>query len=586
MSRPSSRPASPVQPIISQDTLGLADPLLSSAALRVGSTSPRGSGLLITIVPTVPPGSTVVNEVKTDNGVVIKVISNGINYFLQAVNSIGNSLIFKIINLVETASLSSSFQSFARNVFSGMLNACGQILSSARSENNPKQIREIAIASYSLTGLWSLVSTAAYVGAYFALPVIGYTADTTKATRDFLFYTGFAIWPTLTLTTLGQVAYASGFWKSSLITSLLNRIPAIVGSYFLVTSLGLATTGIAAANLAAPWLVYLGMEFWMRRQTVFSDFFTSSLNDADKPEYTEIKKQFVAMAVLSLKVGFQRCTEWLNVLVITMLLGALNTGSLRAMNPSLNAISLWSLFSQGIGTGANMMVAKLIKSLEKAREWNQPEAEQAEIYANIKSVITKSIVAGVLINAAVGGGMYAARERIVTWFIDNPLPQTRKDAGVLLGVVGIGLVADAPRLIASTIMTAFGKPLSPNVVSLVLMSLGILGSYLMSRNHDDSFSLISMFAFRSATILLAALINLHMMYQSVVGLFADIDKKIEAKHVAAEEASTVVPLPASEEAQPNCFVRAYCNFFGAGYGNRPSVVAPALSAPLLEGLMR
>ena len=206
---------------------------------------------------TVPTHLTVIAEKKLDNGVVIKVVSNGINYFLQAVNTIGNSLIFKTIGLVEAASLTSSFQSFARNVFSGMLNASGQMLSSARSENDPKLIRELAIASYSLTALWSLASTAAYVGAYFAFPSMGYSTETTKATRDFLFYTGFAIWPTLALTTLGQVAYASGFWKSSLITSLANRIPAIIGSYFLVSYLLMGTVGIATANLAAPWGVYL-----------------------------------------------------------------------------------------------------------------------------------------------------------------------------------------------------------------------------------------------------------------------------------------------------------------------------------------
>ena len=535
---------------------------------------------------------TVIAEKKLDNGVVIKVVSNGINYFLQAVNSIGNSLIFKTIGLVEAASLTSSFQSFARNVFSGMLNASGQMLSSARSENDPKLIRELAIASYSLTALWSLASTAAYVGAYFAFPSMGYSPETTKATRDFLLYTGFAIWPTLALTTLGQVAYASGFWKSSLITSLANRIPAIIASYLLVNYLTMGTTGIATANLGAPWLVYLGMEFWMRRQGAFSDVFSSSLVEAVRPEYQEIKKQFKAMTVLSLKVGFQRCTEWLNALAITMLLGALDKGSLRAMNPSLNAISLWSLFSQGIGTGANMMVAKYIKSLEKAREQDKPAAEQAEIYANIKSVIKKSVLAGVLINAAVGAAMYAARDPIVDLFIDNPSSQTRRDAEILLAVVGLGLVADAPRLVVSTVLTAFNKPLSPNVVSLVLMSLGIGGSYLLSMNkNDDSFSIISMFIFRSATILLAAMANLFMTYQSVVGLFAMLDEKIAAKRVVrevavrdAEDVARVVNVTAelSQPVKPNCLVSTFCRLWSVKHEGLPVALPRSeLAAPLL-----
>src|SRR3990167_3672451 len=106
----------------------------------------------------------------------------------------------------------------------------------------------------------------------------------------------------------------------------------------------------------------------------------------------------------------------------------------------------------------------------------------------------------------------------------------------LIGV-GVGLDADDKRLDVSTVLKAFNKPLSPNVVSLVLMSLGIGGSYLWSMNkNDDSFSIISMFIVRSATILLAAIANLFMTYQSVVGLFAMLDEKIEARRLVQEAA--------------------------------------------------
>ena len=165
---------------------------------------------------------------------------------------------------------------------------------------------------------------------------------------------------------------------------------------------------------------------------------------------------------------------------------------------------------------------------------------------------------------------------------------------LLLGIVGLGLVADAPRLIVSTIMTAFDKPMSPNVISLVLMSLGILGSYLLSMNKDDSFSIISMFAFRSATILLAALINLFMMYKSVVGLFAALDKKSERNPLiqavstteATREETRVVPIPISasevKATQPSFFARCYCRFFGVKHDDRPSVVVSTLGGPLLR----
>lgn len=539
--------------------------------------------------PQLPPaGSTVMAEAKASNGVFIKVISNGISYFLQAVNSIGNSIISKMIGLVEAASLVSAFQSFARNVFSGMLNAAGQMLSSVLGEKNDKKIRELGIASYTLTALWSLVSTTAYVIAYFTFPLLGYSQQTTKGALDFLFYTGFAIWPTLTLTALGQFAYAYGSWKPSLVTSLLNRIPAIAGSYVLAVTAGMGMTGIAVANMAAPWLVYVGMEFWMRRQPEFSAVFKSDPHNL--PQFSEVMKQLKIMIVLSMKVGFQRCTEWLNALIITILLGVTSKDGLRSMNPGLNAISLWSLFSQGLGTGANMIVAKLIKLLEKAREENVSIEEQTEIKAQIRSVILKSVAAGMLINGVVGGAMYAARSAIVGWFIDNPSSETRSDAEILLGVVALGLIFDAPRIIVSTLLTAFGKPIGPSAVSAVLMSLGILAAYLMSIKQDDSYKIISMFALRSVTIFLAALANLFTTYRSVQTLTDEIDNKITAKRaveaVAREEESvvatderveTAVTISAEpaviESPQPSYFTRGYCWFFGARYEAQPTPVA-------------
>ncbi|EKD77397.1 MAG: hypothetical protein ACD_42C00346G0001 [uncultured bacterium] len=333
----------------------------------------------------------------------------------------------------------------------------------------------------------------------------------------------------------------------------------------------------------------------MRHQAAFRDVFTSSTDRNQQPEFQTIMKQLKTMFILSLKVGFQRCTEWLNALAITMILGAMIKSSLRSMNPALNAIALWSLFSQGIGTGANMIVAKLIKQLEKAKEQNKSKDEQAEIYKQIKSVIVKSVMAGVVINSVVGAAMYAARTNIVKCLIDNPSPQTQQTAENLLGVVGLGLVADAIRLIVSTVLTAFNKPLQPNAVSLSLMSFGIAIGFLISLGQSDSFKIMSIFACRSATISLSALANLYTTYCSVVGLHAAIDKKIAAQLLVAQPVrkenttATAVNVSVNQEEEEevaappqsnglllfftcckDVCISAYCRFFGARVGTAPA----------------
>lgn len=114
-----------------------------------------------------------------DDFFIVKLLSNAFNYFLQAVNSIGNSFIFKAVGENKAAALTSSFQSCARNVISGMLGALMQMLGEALGEmeankDNPealkkrlKKVYRLIIVSYLLTGVFTAASSALYLIAYF-----------------------------------------------------------------------------------------------------------------------------------------------------------------------------------------------------------------------------------------------------------------------------------------------------------------------------------------------------------------------------------------------------------------------------------
>lgn len=401
--------------------------------------------------------------------VVIKIASFGVGTVLTSVNTTANCLIMIQWGADGACSLSTSYQSLFRNVCSGALLVGGVALGNALGKDDKIEASEVVVASYALTGILTVLSSIAYGATYFVFPKL-FAPTTAEAASTYLLWSGLGTWPSLALITAGQIAFQCGDWKSPLLSTIVYRLPAAGLSYVLANQASLGVKGVGIGNFIAPWIAYIGMELWLRR-----DEFAQVKQIAFSKDV--VSKHLKALASRGLQMSSQKLTEWLNLLAITVLLARMDDNNLTIINPSVQLMNFFNLFSQGVGQGGNMILAKdhaRMKQLMTQYRQNQNPTLLEQINALQKGIVStslKSYGVGVAINIACAITLYFARKEITNLFIaekmGNPLHSV---AETTLWINGLGLVADAMRIISGCVLNTWDRILFPNVVSFILMS--------------------------------------------------------------------------------------------------------------------
>lgn len=465
--------------------------------------------------------------------VVVKIASFGVGTVLTSVNTTANCLIMIQWDADGACSLSTSYQSLFRNVCSGALLVGGVALGNALGKDDNIEASEVVVASYALTGILTVLSSLAYGATYFVFPKL-FAPATAEAASTYLLWSGLGTWPSLALITAGQIAFQCGDWKSPLVSTIVYRLPAAGLSYILANLAHEGVEGVGIGNFVAPWIAYLGMELWLRRNE-FAHVKQISFSK------NVVFKHLKALASRGLQMSSQKLTEWLNLLLITVLLARMNDSNLTIINPSVQLMNFFNLFSQGVGQGGNMILAKdhaTMKQLMTQYRQNQHPQLLDQINALQKSIVStslKSYGVGVVINVACAIALYFARKEITNWFISDKMNGSLHNvAETTLWINGLGLVADAMRIISGCVLNTWDRILFPNVISFILMSaMGIPLNYLVAKNKDNDYAVISMFVLRTVTIFLAAIINTCMLYQCI----AKDQKEIDALTQAPVEAT-------------------------------------------------
>jgi len=488
-----------------------------------------------------------------------KLLSMAFNYLAQALNTTGNTFLFKSINQTHVASLTTAFQSCFRNVFSGALIASGKMTSGALETESIDTVREIITTSYVLAILSTATSMMFYGAAYFSLPKI-VAQETAHESMPYLFFTGIlGTWPILGLTVLQQISYAKNHCIAQVVSTVMSRIPSVLIGYFLMKHTSLSgSANIGIGNLIAPVASYIAMEYWMRRQSDIHEIMqlprmqtvhtslNDDINDAEDTTqlfapgdavgtrysriFAAVQKHMPAMFRLFLEMGFQRATEWVNVLIITFLLGALHNYYLNVMSASLQIMSIFNLCSQGVGAGATMDAEQVKKEFERALKWvgqlhelsvsseqrptrdlmmNRLCAHAETQYNSLKNIVIKAQLLGLSINSVVDHFLFFSRKPIVKLFsqADTTAPQETM-AEWVLAITALSLIADAARLISCSSLVPWKKNLQTNVISLVTMTvIGIPVSYFSTKDRSDETILYWTFGIRTIMIFAAAMLN-------------------------------------------------------------------------------
>lgn len=452
---------------------------------------------------------------KSADPITLKIISFGVGSMLIAVNLTANSLSLSKSGFPGAGSLTTAGQSLLLGICGGALNAGGMKIGKALGEKDLALANEYSHAALGMTAALATVSTLAYGTTYFLMPQIADPADASAATTYFLI-SALGNWPALALVTQGQKAFQLGDWKAPLASTFTYRVPAAALSYLLATLTPMGATGVGIANLITPWISYIGMECWLRK----SKF--EALNQT-KFSLEVAKKHFKPFMQLGAKMSLQRITEWGNLALLTAMLGRISNTNLMLINPSLQIMTLFNLFSQGIGIAGNMRTAKeraLLKSI-KAEPDNGLDSTRAtrmfEARNAIKATTKKSIAGGVIANSLLAGTLFFARKPIVNYFLPETASQESHDiAETALWINGTGLVFDAIRIITSNLLNSYDKISLPNILSLITMTIiGLPLGYAASDHESENGAVVPTIAMRTGMLLLAGLMNTLLLLRSM-----------------------------------------------------------------------
>ena len=461
-----------------------------------------------------------------------KVISNALSTTAQAFNTTANAEEFtKEFGRSNVATATTTAQSVFRNVPGGALLAPGQyiagILGEIQTHDNiaeptdeqRRALRDTMIAAYTLTGIYTIVTLSAYLGCYFVFPEV-YTEKTAKDSSEYLLISGASTWAVLALGMLGPVVFAYGHWVAAMMSALISRGSSIGASYLLADETKLAITGIGVGNAIGPMLTYIPFEIWMRRQPGLQNLRLSRIGDEEANlSYTRLileanKKNLWSQTLLSWKIGSQRAAEWVNLWVIALIIGHMNSDNLTATNPSTQLLSILNLFSQGIGIATNLLLKTLVASLHRD---DLSLDEKEHHYKKIKSICRNSLIYPGLVYGAIAGTIYFTRSDIVSFFLSGEEAANQRPlAEKLLWINALSLPVDALRLISSGSLNAFNKMVKQNLWSLFWMTaIGIFVPYFATQHQDNDFRVSIIFAARVATILISAIINIKMQIDAI-----------------------------------------------------------------------
>lgn len=499
---------------------------------------------VITVPPTVAAPENRSNQSNQSNQDIIKVIGFGGTSVLIGVNVMVNSLTFIAIG-GQGASLATTYQSLFFGICGGALMCAGKAIGEPVGKKDFVTASEIAKTAYALTAVMTIASTLGYGAMYFALPSI-YALDAAKSASTYLLFSGLGLWPSMALLTTNQIAFQCGDWKSPLISSATYRMLAAGLGYLLAKTANLNEMGLGLGNAIAPWISYVGMELWMRREA-FQRLKQGSFS------VNTIKKHFSTLLLRALEMSTRGIAEWGNVMAINTTLSRMHSENLIISSPSLQVTSFFILLSQGVGLGTNMILAvnrsKMKNFMQSASAENSDAIKMLQ--KNIQRTVITGLAIGLMINSLFAITLFLARKPLVNLFIaDNASDDARAVAETVFTINAFSLIADTVRIISAILLNTWGKTMQPNAVSLLFMTLiGVPASYLASTKTQND--VVVMYSIRVAMIFLAAMVNLYMLYHAVVGDKKEIDALLQ------------MPGPFEQPravAREGCFEK-WCNMF-------------------------
>jgi Na+-driven multidrug efflux pump len=448
--------------------------------------------------------------------IINKAIAQGLGNGLTAVHLIGNSMLMSSVSPTATAASSvvATLQSVVMSASVGFGSSAGTRLGAAiGSDRNTNDAEKNETVSSLIKVAWfnSVVVGAAFSGIFFSTKyVMPYflEEDVANCVWDFFKYTTWSPMAYILIHMNGLIILqVEQDANAQLIAAACYRIPSLILGYILAHPMKMGVTGIGLASTIPAWVVCVAMygRFLRERYAVYQ-----------LQNICHIKsfcKHFNDFFSEGWKLALQRITEWINLFCISMAIGQLDRGSLVPEGPSINAMILFNLFTQGLTQAGMMEVAPLGRELENIKNDPTQKSRYFVLRQDIHNIFLLNNMLGIISNAIAIGFLLLFKERIINLYLGSDVTSDiRNLSAFFLMINSISLLPDSVRHISGGILRGWGDLLYPTLVSLYVMTglgvpIGVAVGYYYKNEYAES-----LFMLRLITITLSSILTYKRFY--------------------------------------------------------------------------
>lgn len=303
-------------------------------------------------------------------------------------------------------------------------------------------------------------------------------------------------------------------YQIQLCSTVFYRLSAVGMQYYFAKKQGMGIAGVGLGGTVAAWTntALLGLWF-LHRRSIY----------AKHSNFCHIAPGYLYDYVIyGLKLALQRLVEWINLFSITFLLSRLNSAELFAAAPSVQMTVLAGLINQYMGMLTMMRFE--------------------ELSPKYKNLLRTTNLVGALFNLILTTLIISLRQNIIAFILGNEINKsTNKLANTLLLIAAMSLIPDGVRLITAGILRGKNQLVFPSLASLTLMSLMGVSIGALVGNSSDAHYATPLFALRTATVLLSAIVNYELCQSKIMQKVS-----LSEKWFCLNRSAPVLPITHSE----------------------------------------
>lgn len=447
--------------------------------------------------------------IKLKNTTAFKASMFGLNGLFFAGHLVING---KFLTLLapQGSSASSSVSAFSSVVLGG---AVGLVLSTGLNvgplvgQKKLKQAGEIAKTAFVLSISVGVISSALMLATREIFPHI-FDKSSAKIASDFLSGYSIGVAPLMLSVEGLQIAFINGDWFVPPLSMGMLCFAAGGMSYLLGFKTNLGALGIGLGGSVGNTIVAALMALWLARSKYKKyEFYSLGIE--------QFREKMKTLLGDGWKLAFQRLTEWLNLFLITILIGIKSNSELGALNAAILSQVLFGVASQSFGQAVGMLTSQnygAMKNLEIDLVANNSDLIKHH-KSNIKIVAWGTLCA-LSTNAAISTALFLARKPLAEMFSADKNENALELTQTLLWINAIGLVFDSLRITLSGALRGWKDLLVPSVISFVLMTvIGVTVGYGISFGIGHSESEIMLWSRDISIFLTSVLIGVRTFKQ-------------------------------------------------------------------------